>query len=93
MMEYCTHMIRKHCPRLAHGLTVPILALASLALTLAGCGESSPPEKPKTSAPAAQALPQPKTDAKGKKTDPTSLMERDEIRAYRKQQREQGKTP
>jgi len=67
--------------------------LAFATACFVGCGEPTPSPKPVASPPDASpaSQPQAKGKTKGKKIDPTANMDRDEIRAYRKQQREQGK--
>ncbi len=87
-------MILSRSNRYLSWLLVPMLTLSTVALI--GCGESTPPAtKPDATSTVATPAPPPqaKGKAKGKKVDPTADMDRDEIRAYRKQQREQGKTP
>lgn len=84
-------MTRKHPSRLAPWVTAPLLGL--FLIPFAGCGETPPAEKKAAPAPAAAPEPPKTAKGKGKNTNPTSDMDRDEVRAFRKQQREQGKTP
>jgi len=85
-------MINRPGPRLQlHFLTVTLAVSAAL---VTGCGEPAPSEPPKSAPESSPADPTPKTSSskpKGKGLDPTANMERDELRAYRKKQREQGK--
>lgn len=72
------------------------LVTATLALSAAlvtGCGEKAPPAAPTTAPAPSPASPTTKASksAPGKGVDPTANMERDELRAYRKKMKEQGK--
>ena len=72
-------------------LNAPLVAL--LAWSLAGCDET-PPASPAAPQPVAAIEPPGIPKAKGKKfTSPTSEMGLAELREYRRQQREKGKTP
>ncbi|QEH33795.1 hypothetical protein OJF2_23240 [Aquisphaera giovannonii] len=69
------------------------LAFGVLALNLGGCGEAT--STPSATAKAESTTPPPATSkaksAKAKNADPTAEMSRDELKAYKKKMREEGK--
>lgn len=77
--------------RLRRSFVTATLAL-SAALVI-GCGEKAPSPAPTTAPAPSPASPTAKASksAPGKGVDPTANMERDELRAYRKKMKEQGK--
>ncbi|WP_165233469.1 hypothetical protein [Aquisphaera insulae] len=67
--------------------------MGGLALALSGCGDSTPPPTPAPKPAAEASKPAPaKPDAKGKTADPTANMDREELKAYKKKMREEGKS-
>lgn len=86
-------MIARFRPRLR--LLALSGALALSAAFVGGCGESAPPEQPKTETPAPAPTAPAKTakgKAGGKVSDPTVDMDRDQLREYKKKLKEQGKS-
>lgn len=74
-------------------VSLSVLSVSAAMTGLSGCGESASSAPSAAASPAPSPAPteaKPKTKAK-KGVNPTADMDRDELRAYRKQQKEQGK--